>query len=125
MALRDFLYPQLEVKLVLARALDVDRVQVCQGTLTKEYQDVAARITVGTKDAQRLGITMKSRIEVQSKHGLIVVRAQIDDKTPEGLVVMPPSPWANALLPSALPHQGVSVIIKSTKAPITKIHRLP
>ena len=56
MGLRDFLYPQLEVRLVLARALDVDEAQASQGSLSKQYQECAARITISSRDAQRLNL---------------------------------------------------------------------
>lgn len=125
MGLRDFLYPQLEVRLILARALDVDLVQAGQGSLSKEYKDVAARISVSEKDAQRLGIKENSRVEVHSTTGKVIVSTRIDEKAPEGIVVMQPSPWSFALIPASLPYQGITVTIKPTKAKITKIDELP
>ncbi len=125
MALRDFLYPQLEVRLLLARALDVDEVQVSQGTLSKEYEKVTARITISVRDAQRLGIKEGNFIEISSKVGNVIVRARLKENQPEGIVVMQPSPWAYAVIESMVPSQGTEVIIKPSKGPITTLAELP
>ena len=125
MALRDFLYPQLEVRLLLARALDVDEVQVSQGSLSKEYEEVAARITISVRDAQRLGIKEGNFIEVSSEVGNVIVRTQLKENQPEGIVVMQPSPWAYAVIESMVPSQGTEEIIKPSKGPITPSSKLP
>ena len=125
MALRDFLYPQIEARLVLARALDVDVVQVSEGTLSKEYEQVAARITLSTRDAQRLDIKEGDFVEVGSKIGSVVVAAKLKEEQPESIVVMQPSPWAYAVIESMIPSQGTTVIIKPSKGPLTKIKELP
>ncbi len=125
MALRDFLYPQLEVRLLLARALDADKVQASQGTLSKEYEKVVARITIAVRDAQRLGIKEGSFIEVRSKVGNVIVRTQLKENQPEGIVVMQPSPWAFAVIESMVSSQGTEVIIKPSKGPITASTDLP
>ena len=125
MTLRDFLYPQLEVRLLLARALDVDEAQASQGTLSKEYEKVAARITISARDAQRLGIKEGNFIEVSSKAGNVIVRTQLKENQPEGIVVMQPSPWAYAVIESMVSSQGTEVIIKPSKGPITSSTKLP
>lgn len=125
MALRDFLYPQLEVRLLLARALDVDEAQVSHGTLSNEYEEVAARIIVSTRDAQRLGIKEDNCIEVNSETGTVIVKVRIKDEQPEGIVVMQPSPWAFAVIESMVPSQGTKVIIKPSEGPVTSSTDLP
>ncbi|MFX0168530.1 MAG: molybdopterin dinucleotide binding domain-containing protein [Candidatus Hodarchaeota archaeon] len=125
MALRDFLYPHLEVRLVLARALDVDSAQAAQGTLSTEYQEVAARIIIAPGDAKRLNIKEGGNIEVKSTTGQIVVVARIKESQPEGVAVMHPSPWAFAVIGSIATSQGTIVMIKPSKEPISSIHELP
>lgn len=125
MALRDFLYPQLEVRLLLARALDVDEAQASHGTQSKEYEKVAARITISVRDAQRLGIKEGNFIEVSSKVGNVIVRTQLKENQPEGIVVMQPSPWTYAVIESMVSSQGTEVIIKPSKGPITSSMDLP
>ncbi|MFX1491988.1 MAG: molybdopterin dinucleotide binding domain-containing protein [Promethearchaeota archaeon] len=125
MALRDFLYPQIEARLILARALDVDVVQVSEGTLAKEYEKVAAQITLSTRDAQRLNVNEGDFVEVGSKVGTVVVAAKLKEDQPERIVVMQPSPWAYAVIESMIPSQGTTVTIKPSKGPLTKIKELP
>jgi formylmethanofuran dehydrogenase subunit D len=125
LVLRDFLYPQIEARLILARALDVDMVQVSEGTLSEEYEKVAARIILSSRDAQRLNIKEGNFVEVGSKIGTVVVTAILKDNQPESVVVMQPSPWAFALIESMIPSQGTTVTIKPSKGPLTKIKDLP
>lgn len=125
MGLRDFLYPQLEVRLVLARVLDVDEAHVSQGSLSKSYQECAARITISSRDAQRLNLEEGHLVEVNSDNGQVVVRAKLQENQPEGMVVMPPSPWAFAVIEAMVPSQGTMVTIKPSKGKITPIDKLP
>lgn len=124
MALREFLYPSLELRLILARSLEVD-VAAVQGTLSTAYQEAAARITISKVDAQRLNLKEGTPIQVASKHGQVVVRLHIDEDAPEGLAIMPPSPYSHALLPPTPPHQGITVTLKSTTNPPTSLEDLP
>ena len=125
MGLRDFPYPQLEVQLVLARALDVDGVQLGKGTLTPEYQKLAARIKVAPGDARRLKLTEGTNLAGESKTGQVVVMVRIQENQPEGIVVMQPGPWAFAVIDSMETSQGSTVIIKPSQEPITSIQKLP
>ena len=125
MGLRDFLYPQLEVRLVLARSLDVDEVQLGKGTLTPEYQELAARIKVASEDARRLNLTEGANLAVESKTGQVVVMVRIQENQPEGIVVMQPGPWAFAVIDSTETSQSTTVIIKPSQEPITSIQSLP
>lgn len=123
--LREFLYPTLELGLVLARRLDVDTAAAKHGTLSPAYQEAAARIKLSVLDAQRLDVKEGEAIQVTSKTGEVVVQVHIDDKTPEGLAIMSPGPYANALLPAALPHQGIRVAIKPIDGAVTRVEELP
>jgi formylmethanofuran dehydrogenase subunit D len=125
MALREFLYPSLELGLVIARALDADMASASQGVLSKEYEKVAARISLCPRDAQRLGLKEGNTVNIKSKTSQVVVNVRIDEKVPEGLAVMPPGPWTNALLPPRLPHQGIRITLKSTEEPVTSLDMLP
>ena len=125
MGLRDFLYPQLEVQLVLARALDVDEAHASQGSLSKKYQECAARITISSRDAQRLNLEEGHLVDVISDIGQVTVRVKLQVNQPEGMVVMAPSPWAFAVIEAMVPSQGTMIIIKPSKGPITPIGNLP
>jgi formylmethanofuran dehydrogenase subunit D len=125
LGLRDFLYPQLEVRLLLARALDVDAAQVAKGTLTSDYQEVAARIKIAAGDAKRLNLKEGNHLKVESPTGHVVVTVRIEENQPEGIVVMQPSPWAFTLIESMQTSQGTKVVIKPSQEPVTSIQDLP
>ena len=124
-ALREFLYPTIGLKLVLARRLDVDTAAAKYGVFSAAYQKVAAQIRISPIDAKRLDVKEGNLILVSSKTGEVVVRVHIDEKTPEDIAIMSPGPYANALLSTALPYQGIRVTLKSTDAAITKVEELP
>ncbi|MFX1319326.1 MAG: molybdopterin dinucleotide binding domain-containing protein [Promethearchaeota archaeon] len=124
MALRDFLYPYLEVILVLARALDVDEAQAAFGSLSEEYQQVAARIRIAPHDAQRLNLKEEDHVLVNSDIGSVVVVAEIQSDQPAGMVVMHPGPWAFALIEAMIPSQGTEVTIKPSTEPVTPLDQL-
>lgn len=125
MGLRDFLYPQLEVRLIIARALDADAAQIGRGSLSPEYQDQAARIKVAPGDAKRLNLQEGANIEVNSKTGQVVVQVRIEEKQPEGIIVMQPGPWAFAVINSMQTSQNTKVVIKPSQDPVTSIQELP
>jgi len=125
MGLREYLYPALELKLVLARSLDVDSAAAGQGTLSKAYQEAVARVTLSTRDAQHLGLKEGTPVQVASKSGQVVVRAHLDTNASDGLAVMAPSPYASALLGASPPYQGTSVTVKPATGPITSLKALP
>jgi formylmethanofuran dehydrogenase subunit D len=125
MGLRDFLYPQLEVQLILARALDVDEAHAAHGSLAKKYQEVAARINIASRDAQRLNLEVGDHVEVSSNIGSVVVVTEIQEEQPEGMAVMHPGPWAFAVIEVMVPSQGTRVTIKSSKDAVTTIDQLP
>lgn len=125
MGLRDFLYPQLEVRLILARALDVDAAQMGSGTLTPEFQELAARIKVASGDAKRLNLEEGTNLEIKSNSGQVVVSVRIEENQPEGIVVMQPGPWAFTVIESMETSQSTKVVIKPSQEPVTSIQDLP
>jgi formylmethanofuran dehydrogenase subunit D len=125
MGLREYLYPALELKLVLARSLDVDAAVAAQGTLSRAYQEAVARVSLSTRDAQRLGVKEGAAVQVASKSGQVVVRAHVGPDASDGLAVMAPSPYASALLGASPPYQGISVTVKPAMGAVTPIKTLP
>lgn len=125
MALREYLYPSLELKLVIARALEVDIALARYGSESNEYEKVAAWISLSPRDANRLGLKEGNAVHLTSTNGKVVVNVHVNMEGTEGLAVMPPGPWANALLPSKLPHQGITITLKQTKEPVTSTDELP
>jgi formylmethanofuran dehydrogenase subunit D len=125
MGLREYLYPALELKLILARSLEVDAAAAAQGTLAKAYQDAVARVTLSPRDAQRLGLEEGAVVQLASKSGQVIVRAHVNPDASDGLAVMAPSSYASALLGASPPYQGVSMTVKAATGSVTPLKALP
>ena len=128
MSLGDFLFPHVELKLVIAHSFETD-IESVTGKHSQEYVDIAARIDLGTGDMQKLGARDGGHISVKSKTGIIVVRAFESEKHTEGIATMPYGPWALALVdvPSdGSPPQmhGVTITLTRTDDEVTSLSGL-
>jgi formylmethanofuran dehydrogenase subunit D len=97
MALGDFLFPHVELKLVVAPSFEVD-IAATGDKYSQEYIDAAAIVTLHKSDLQKLGLHDGKNVNLKNKIGNIIVRAFGSEKATEGQAVMPPSPWAMALI---------------------------
>ncbi|MFW9847549.1 MAG: molybdopterin dinucleotide binding domain-containing protein [Candidatus Thorarchaeota archaeon] len=118
MALGDLLFPQVELKLVVAPSFEAD-IAATGDKYSQEYIDAAARVTLHKSDLQKLGLKDGKNVNLKNKTGDIVVRAFGSEKVSEGLAVMPPSPWAMALIaipPANAPSQLHGVQITASRS---------
>jgi len=128
MALGDFLFPNAELKLVIARSFEAD-IESTKDILSKEFAETAARVRLSKGDLKRLGIKDGGHASVKSKVGMIVLTAYGDDKVPEGTAVIPYGPWAFALVSvpddnSSPQFHGVQVTVTRTEDEITPLEKL-
>lgn len=128
MALGDFLFPHVDLKLIIARSFEAD-VESAKDILSKEFLDSAARLQLSKGDLQRLGLKDGGHANVKSKTGNIVLVAYGDEKVPEGSAIIPHGPWALALV--AVPKDdsspqlhGVSVTVTRTDDKVTSLDAL-
>jgi formylmethanofuran dehydrogenase subunit D len=103
MALGDFLFPHLELKLVIAHSFEVD-IEAEKDKRSKEYQDMAARASFSKSDFQKLGIKENGSVTIKSDTAKVVVSGFIDERLEEGVTSMPRGPWAFSLV--AVPADG-------------------
>lgn len=128
MALGDFLFPNAELKLVIARSFEAD-VESSKDNLSKEFQEMAARVRLSKGDLQRLGLKEGGNVSIKSKAGTIVLAAHADEKVPETTAVIPYGPWALALIPvpkEDTPPQlhGISVTVTRSDEEVTPLEVL-
>ncbi|MFX0107216.1 MAG: molybdopterin dinucleotide binding domain-containing protein [Candidatus Hodarchaeota archaeon] len=128
MALGDFLFPHIELKLVIARSFEVD-IEAVSDKTSKEYQDLAARVVIEEGDMKRLSLKDGASVLVTSEVSSVVVRAFSATRSSEGLAIMPPSAWSMALVPippenSPPQLHGISVTLKGTKEKVTTLDSL-
>ncbi|MFX0045681.1 MAG: molybdopterin dinucleotide binding domain-containing protein [Candidatus Hermodarchaeota archaeon] len=117
MSLGDFLFPQVELKLVIAHSFETD-IEAVRNKMSTEYLESAARVSLSTGNLKRLGLKEGDAVSVESKTGKVVVKAFPDEKLEDGLAVMPRSPWALSLV--AVPSDGESVQLHGIPVAVTK-----
>ncbi|MHA1944015.1 MAG: molybdopterin dinucleotide binding domain-containing protein [Candidatus Thorarchaeota archaeon] len=128
MALGDFLFPQADLKLIVARSFETD-VESVKDKLSSEFQDRAAIVRLNKGDLQRLGLKDGNTANLKAKPGSINVRAFGDDKVPEGSAIVPYGPWALALVSvpkddSPPQMHGVSITVTRTDDEVTSFEEL-
>ena len=128
MALGDFLFPNAELKLIIAHSFSAD-VEAAKDILSKDFLDSAAKVRLSKGDLQRLGLKDGGHASIKSSVGNIVVAAFADEKVAEGTAVIPYSPWALALVvvpeddsPPQL--HGISVTVARSSDEITPLEAL-
>ncbi|MFX1416070.1 MAG: molybdopterin dinucleotide binding domain-containing protein [Promethearchaeota archaeon] len=117
MSLGDFLFPQAELKLLIAHSFETD-IESVRDKMSAEYLESAARVSLSIGNMKRLGLKEGEAVSVESKTGKVVVKAFPDDKLEESLAVMPRSPWALSLV--AVPSDGESVQLHGIPVTVTK-----
>lgn len=128
MSLGDFLFPNVELKLIIARSFKTD-IEVARGIPSDRYTNETAIVRLHHSDMQKLSLKEGSTVSLKSSSGSVVVKAIADDKTPEGHAVMPQGLWALALV--AIPEgtsppakHGIAVIATRSTEDITSIESL-
>lgn len=128
MALGEFLFPKLELKLVIAHSSDTE-IKAARGKSSNEYLESAARIRLNESDLKRLSLKEHANVEVKTKKRKIVVSAYIDAGVNSGMAVIPYGPWALALvdLPSDssdIQLHGIHIEVSKTDEKVTSLDEL-
>jgi len=125
MSLGDFLFPQAELKLVIAHSFETD-IEAVRDKMSKEYLQSAARISLSTGNVKRLGLKEGDAVSVESKTGKVIVNAFPNEKLDDGLAVMPRSPWALSLVSippggESVQLHGISVVVAKSNEKVTSL----
>jgi formylmethanofuran dehydrogenase subunit D len=128
MALGDFLFPNAELKLVIARSFEAD-IESTKDILSKEFLEKAALVRLSKGDLQRLGLKNGGHVHIKSKGGSIVIAAYADEKVSDGTAVIPYGPWALALVPvpesDASPQlHGIMITVTRSDEKVTPLEEL-
>ncbi|MHA2072433.1 MAG: molybdopterin dinucleotide binding domain-containing protein [Candidatus Thorarchaeota archaeon] len=128
MALGDFLFPHLELKLVIAHSFEVD-IEAEKDKRSKEYQNLAARASFSKSDFQRLGIKEGGSVNIKSDTAQVVVSGFIDERLEDGVASMPRGPWALSMVavpPDSSPPKthGIKVTATKTDDKVTSLDSL-
>ena len=128
MALGDFLFPQLNAKLIIGHSFESD-IESMGDKLSNEYSEKTALVKLNDADMKRLSIKDGMNVEIESEAARVVVKAVGDSKVPGEMALMVHGPWALALVkvpndksPPKL--HGIKVSIKKSEGEITSIQNL-
>ncbi|MHA1924980.1 MAG: molybdopterin dinucleotide binding domain-containing protein [Candidatus Thorarchaeota archaeon] len=117
MALGDFLFPHLDLKLVIAHSFEVD-IEGKKDKISDEYRNLAARAYFSKSDFQRLGIKEGGSVNIKSGTAQVVVSGFIDERLEDGVASMPRGPWALSIV--AVPSDGSPPKIHGIKVTATR-----
>ena len=128
MALGDFLFPQLNAKLVIGHSFESD-IESVNDKFSEEYSEKTALVKLNDADMKRLSVKDGMSVEIESETAMVVVRAIGDPKVPNEMALMVHGPWAMALVKvpnGKSPPQlhGIKVSIKKSQDEITSIQSL-
>jgi formylmethanofuran dehydrogenase subunit D len=117
MALGDFLFPNAELKLVIVRSFKTD-VESARGIPSEKFTTETAIVRLNNNDMRRLSVKEGGSINLKSPSGTVVVKAIIDEKTPEGSAIMPLGPWALSLV--AIPEDNIPPVLHGIAVTATR-----
>jgi formylmethanofuran dehydrogenase subunit D len=128
LSLGEFLFPRLELTLVIAYSSDTE-IKATRGKNSEEYTESAARIRMNESDLKRLNLKEHDTVSVKNKIGNIVVRAYIDSSINSGTALMPYSPWALALVDVAsdlelIQLHGIRIEVSKTDEEISSLDEI-
>jgi formylmethanofuran dehydrogenase subunit D len=128
MALGDFLFPHLELKLVIAHSFEVD-IEAEKDKNSKEYQNIAARASFSKRDFQKLGIKESGSVTIKSDTAQVIVSGYADERLEDGVASMPRGPWALSLVAvptdSSPPKMhGIKITATKTDDKVTSLESL-
>jgi len=91
--------PNLSVTLVTGRSLAQAKSREA-GRFSEDYVRNVAVCELNPEDLQALGITHGQNVQVATKTGSVILKANIASQAlPRGVIFLPYGPWANLLIP--------------------------
>jgi formylmethanofuran dehydrogenase subunit D len=89
--------PALEILLLTGRTRR-QGVGLEAGKLSDIYHDATTQIRLDPKDIEKMKIQPGDVVEVTTKHGSVILRAEEAPRPSEGIGFVPYGPWANCLI---------------------------
>ncbi|UCE11236.1 MAG: hypothetical protein JSW61_04675 [Candidatus Thorarchaeota archaeon] len=93
MSLGDFLFPEVQLKLVIVHSFEAD-IKSVANTASESYRMAAALVWLNRSDFQRIGLKDGDVVSIKTSSKRINVQAFQSERTKEGLATMPRGPWS-------------------------------
>jgi formylmethanofuran dehydrogenase subunit D len=113
----------MELVLNTVRKIDNDQTKEFTFGNTQSLEDNLAIAFLNPKNAKELNITKDGHIKISNEGNSIIIKVIEDENTPEGIVVLPVSIWANQITQvreTEIFYKNIMVHIESTNEPITR-----
>ena len=113
----------MELVLNTVRKIDYDQKKEFTFGNTQSLEDNLAIAFLNPKNAKELKVTKDGHIKISNEENSIIVKVIEDENTPEGIVVLPVSIWANQITQvreTEIFYKNIKVHIESTNEPITR-----
>ena len=79
------------------------------------------------KDFEKLNLTANLHIKVTNNNGDVILRVEMDENVPQGIILMPVSIWANQLTScesNDITYKNIAVNVEATRDPITSFNQI-
>lgn len=113
----------MELVLNTVRKIDYDQKKEFTFGNTQSLEDNLAIAFLNPKNAKELKVTKDGHIKISNEENSIIVKVIEDENTPEGIVVLPVSIWANQITQvreTEIFYKNIKVLVETTGEPITK-----
>ncbi|MFX1318827.1 MAG: molybdopterin dinucleotide binding domain-containing protein [Promethearchaeota archaeon] len=109
--------PSIEVVLLTGRTRR-QGVGLEAGKLSQIYHEATTQIRLDPSDLEKLKIEPGDVVEVTTKHGSVVLHAELAERASEGMGFIPYGPWANCVISGDTDSTGMPTM-KGLKATVT------
>ena len=113
----------MELVLNTVRKIDYDQKKEFTFGNTQSLEDNLAIAFLNPKNAKELKVTKDGHIKISNEENSIIVKVIEDENSPEGIVVLPVSIWANQITQvreTEIFYKNIKVLVETTGEPITK-----
>ena len=113
----------MELVLNSVRKIDYDQTKEFTFGNTQSLEDNLAIAFLNPTNAKELKLTKDGHIKISNEGNSIIVKVIEDENTPEGIVVLPVSIWANQITQvrgTEIFYKNIKVNVETTDEPITK-----
>jgi len=117
----------MEFILNTIRRIDNDQVKEHAFGTEQSLEENLAICFINPQDFEKLNLVSSLHLKISNKEKYVVVKVEIDENVPEGMVVMPVSIWSNQLTVvqnNNILYKNIVVNMEATREPITKYNEI-
>jgi len=123
-----YLKPKITYRVIIARMRPKEE-RSEYDRLSNGYMEIAAVAYFNPSDYDSLIGKEGGNVKVKGRGGEVVLKPLKDERVPKNTIIIPPGPWANALIDDSghggIPHfKSLNVEVMVVKEPVTKVEEI-